>query len=532
MSRSWASRIRIVAILALLACQSLPAALTAASSQELPDQAKAQLKERNRLWKESHTLHGQGKLAQAITAAQTVLAIERKVLAADDPDLAVSLDWLAQLSFQRKDFTAALAARQEALQIVQKRFGEAHWKATDARLAVHDVKLQASLTGEQREGLAQASRFDQNIVALVKQRKYAEAAEAYRPVLAIRKEVRGERHPSYATSLNTLASVLQLQGDYAAATSLYERAPAIHKAGTRRAPSRLRHEPEHPGRVAPSAGRLRRRATSVRAGAGDPQGGAGRAPPTEHFATTLDNLAALLYSQGDYAGARPLFERALAIRKDVLGERHPEYATSLDNLAALLYSQGDYPAARALYERVLAIYKEAFGERHPDCALSLNNLAFLLQSQGDYAAARPLYERALAIRKEVLGERHPDYAASLNNLAESLQSQGDYAAARPLFERALAILKEVLGERHAAGAHSVIASLWKVGDEPTRALMAAFYENLWRKYQSAAQALREAQLAMLRGDLDDGGLKREDETKSDRLPPYYWAAFVLSTDSP
>jgi hypothetical protein len=36
---------------------------------------------------------------------------------------------------------------------------------------------------------------------------------------------------------------------------------------------------------------------------------------------------------------------------------------------------------------------------------------------------------------------------------------------------------------------------------------------------------------MLRGDLGRGGLKREDDNpKSDRLPPCYWAAFVLSTD--
>jgi CHAT domain-containing protein len=84
-----------------------------------------------------------------------------------------------------------------------------------------------------------------------------------------------------------------------------------------------------------------------------------------------------------------------------------------------------------------------------------------------------------------------------------------------------------------AGAHSVIAGLWKVGDEPTRALMARFYENLWRKGQPPAQALREAQLSMLRGDLGRGGLKRDaDEPTSNRLPPYYWAAFILSTDRP
>jgi CHAT domain-containing protein len=86
-----------------------------------------------------------------------------------------------------------------------------------------------------------------------------------------------------------------------------------------------------------------------------------------------------------------------------------------------------------------------------------------------------------------------------------------------------------------AGAQAVVASLWKIGDEPTRALMARFYENLWRKGQPPAAALREAQLSMLRGGLwrGVGGIKREtDGPVSDRLPPLYWAAFVLSTDRP
>ena len=62
----------------------------------------------------------------------------------------------------------------------------------------------------------------------------------------------------------------------------------------------------------------------------------------------------------------------------MLGERHPDYAKSLNNLAMLLEAQGDYAGARPLYEKALAIRKEVLGERHPDYAKSLNNLAMLL----------------------------------------------------------------------------------------------------------------------------------------------------------
>ena len=107
----------------------------------------------------------------------------------------------------------------------------------------------------------------------------------------------------------------------------------------------------------------------------------------------------------------------MAIWKEVLGEKHPEYARSLNNLAVLYNDMGDYAKAEPLYRQALAIRKEVLGEKHPEYAQSLNNLAGLYENMGDYAKAEPLYRQALAIRREVLGEKHPDYAQSLNNLA-------------------------------------------------------------------------------------------------------------------
>ena len=84
-------------------------------------------------------------------------------------------------------------------------------------------------------------------------------------------------------------------------------------------------------------------------------------PDHLHTAGGLDNLARLLQVQGDLVGARPLYERALAIYEKVLGPEHPLTATSLNDLASLFRDQGDLAEARRLYERALAIYEKVLG---------------------------------------------------------------------------------------------------------------------------------------------------------------------------
>ncbi len=102
--------------------------------------------------------------------------------------------------------------------------------------------------------------------------------------------------------------------------------------------------------------------------------------------------------------------------------------------------------------------------------------------------------------------------------------------------------EEILGFGYlmqSAGARAAIASLWKVDDGGTQALMSAFYEAMKGDNITKAEALRQAQIALITGDYTALGKQRGLEVQqqiNSNLPsavsrrlshPYYWAPFIL-----
>ena len=186
---------------------------------------------------------------------------------------------------------------------------------------------------------------------------------------------------------------------------------------------------QQPGREPGRPGQVRRGRAAAPQGPGDPPARPGRGPPRH---------GRQLQQPGRQPGTprastpRPsrCSAQALAIRRRVLGEDHPDTAASYNNLACNLKAQGKYAEAEPLLPQALAIRRRVLGEDHPDTAASYNNLAANLNAQGKYAEAEPLLRKALEIRRRVLGEDHPDTATSYNNLAANLARPGQVRRGR------------------------------------------------------------------------------------------------------
>jgi len=163
---------------------------------------------------------------------------------------------------------------------------------------------------------------------------------------------------------------------------------------------------------------------------------------------SFSNFASIYSQLGHFSEALPLFEKVYSLSKKVLGEKHPDTLASLDNLAYIYLKLGRISEALPLSEKAYSLFKEVLGEKHSDTLVSLNNWVSIYLKLGRFSKALPLSEKAYSLSNELLGEKHPYTLGSLNNLASIYLELGHFSEALPLFEKVYSLSKKVLGEKH------------------------------------------------------------------------------------
>ncbi|WP_336980695.1 CHAT domain-containing tetratricopeptide repeat protein [Altererythrobacter fulvus] len=171
----------------------------------------------------------------------------------------------------------------------------------------------------------------------------------------------------------------------------------------------------------------------------------GGAPP-EEMAGLYSNQATILASIGRYTEAEQGHLKALAIRKQLEGERGPMVASSLFGLGYVYYRQG-YVEKSLPYLRQSVEMQEEFLE--PGNALTvtrMTSLASVLGRGGREAEGLDWARKAEALGRQYLGDQHQTYAIALNNLGNALIENGLYQEAVPVLREAMRVRQESVGE--------------------------------------------------------------------------------------
>jgi serine/threonine-protein kinase len=126
--------------------------------------------------------------------------------------------------------------------------------------------------------------------------------------------------------------------------------------------------------------------------------------------------------------ARPLFQRALALRRDVLRD-DTGVVQNLADLAGLKADAGQFVQALDDYRGALRQLRGNVGARHPLSVTLLREMCILQRSMGDTVGAERDCGSALSLARSLHGESHPATIASRRAMASMQMEIGRYAEA-------------------------------------------------------------------------------------------------------
>jgi len=274
----------------------------------------------------------------------------------------------------------------------------------------------------------------------------------------------GRQPRALAEVLGVIARLRIGLGDYIEAKALLDRQAAlIAAAGT--VPGSLRLESlTQRGRVLRLLGDAGACIELMQPALADARSEQAQLPPqvTEFYS----QLGRCRRATGERLGARQLFERSLALRRDNHADRVGEVENLMD-LAGLYADVGQTRTALAEFEAARGQLRREAGDRHPLLIDIHRNLSRLHRAQGNLGGAEETLATALAITEEVNGPDHATTLAVRRQLAAIHLDQGRYAEAETELRESRQRLAERFGEQHLelAGSYRGLGLVaWERGD--------------------------------------------------------------------
>ena len=150
--------------------------------------------------------------------------------------------------------------------------------------------------------------------------------------------------------------------------------------------------------------------------------------PDMKVRTALDRAAARI--EGKF-GKQPLVEASV---RETIGHSYADL--------------GLYPQAQREFQRALDLRRPILGAEHRTTLWTLRSLAFVYQYEGRLKDAERLNGEALRAQRRVLGAEHPDTLGSEGEQAAIYSQEGRYAEAEAVGRELLTVERRRLGEDH------------------------------------------------------------------------------------
>lgn len=166
---------------------------------------------------------------------------------------------------------------------------------------------------------------------------------------------------------------------------------------------------------------------------------------TEHFATTLLNVATAYRAAGEGEKSYSYYMRAMKIYEQLLEPDDYRFASLYNNMSILSLEQGKDEKAADELEKALAII-EKLNSDSAERATTLTNLALIYFKQNKNEEAREKLELALQIFDRNGKNTDAHYSAALAGIGEAYYHMGEYEKSLQSYERALDEIKKHFGE--------------------------------------------------------------------------------------